>query len=424
MNTIIIGSQWGDEGKGKLIDFLTETADVVARGQGGNNAGHTVIANGQKYILHLVPSGILWPGKLCVIGNGVVLDPIGLVEEMETLRKQGIVINSENLLLSDRAHLVLPFHKEMDAASESSLGKKAIGTTKRGIGPTYADKARRIGVRVADMRCPKIFEEVLRNRIQRANIELHNMGAAPMDEDKMIAEVEAAAKVLRPHIANTIPVMNKAIKEGKSILFEGAQGAFLDVDFGTYPFVTSSNTSSAGSCTGTGVPPHKIDRIIGVCKAYTTRVGSGPFVTEDAEIADYLHGLGREFGATTGRPRRCGWADAILLRFSAMFNGFDELAMTNLDGLDQCKTIKICVGYDLDGEILEYPPARCEEWERCKPVYETLPGWMQDISSCRSWKEIPENAKKFVARLSELIGTPITTIGVGPDREQTIAVEA
>ncbi|MEG1740490.1 MAG: adenylosuccinate synthase [Akkermansia sp.] len=423
MNTIIIGSQWGDEGKGKLIDFLTESADVVTRGQGGNNAGHTVIANGKKYILHLVPSGILWPGKLCVIGNGVVIDPIGLVEEMEELRQQGISITPANLIISDRAHLVLPFHKEMDAAQENALGKKAIGTTKRGIGPTYADKARRIGVRTADMRDPAIFDEVLRRRIKLANNELVRMGLTAMDEDAMVADVTAAADVLRPHVKNTIPIMHEAIKSGKSILCEGAQGAFLDVDFGTYPFVTSSNTSSAGACTGTGIPPHKIDRIIGVCKAYTTRVGSGPFVTENAEIADYLHGIGREFGATTGRARRCGWADGILLRFSSMFNGFDELAMTNLDGYDQCKEIKICTGYELDGTVLEYPPATSDEWERCKPIYETMPGWMQDISACTSWSEIPENAKKFVARMSEFIGCPITTVGVGPDREQTITVE-
>ena len=255
MNTIIIGSQWGDEGKGKMIDFLTESADVVARGQGGNNAGHTVIANGKKYILHLVPSGILWPGKLCVIGNGVVLDPVGLVEEINELRGQGVSITSENLLISDRAHVVLPFHKEMDAAQESALGKKAIGTTKRGIGPTYADKARRIGVRMADMRDPSIFDEVLRRRIRMANAEMERMGLPAMDEEEMVKEVSAAADVLRPHITNTIPVMNQAIASGKSILFEGAQGAYLDVDFGTYPFVTSSNTSSAGACTGTGVPP-------------------------------------------------------------------------------------------------------------------------------------------------------------------------
>lgn len=424
MNTLVIGSQWGDEGKGKVIDFLTETADVVARGQGGNNAGHTVIANGKKYILHLVPSGILWPGKLCLIGNGVVLDPAGLVEEIEDLRAQGVEITPENLLISDRAHVVLPVHRDIDGAQEDALGDQAIGTTRRGIGPTYADKARRIGIRMADLKDPDHLLNVLRRRMKTANEELERLGGKPADPEETIRTVTAAADVLRPHIANTIPTLNKAIKEGKSVLFEGAQGAMLDIDFGTYPFVTSSNTSSAGCCTGTGVPPNKIDKIIGVCKAYTTRVGSGPFVTEDAEIADYLHGLGREFGATTGRPRRCGWADAVLLGFSAMFNGFDEMAMTNLDGLDERETIKICVGYELNGEVLAYPPALIDEWIACKPLYEELPGWKQDISGCRTWEELPANCRAYVKRFGELVGCPVGTVGVGPDREQTIAVGA
>lgn len=422
MNTIIIGSQWGDEGKGKMIDFLTESADVVARGQGGNNAGHTVIANGKKYILHLVPSGILWPDKLCVIGNGVVLDPIGLVEEINELRGQGVTITKDNLLISDRAHVVLPFHKEMDAAQESALGKKAIGTTKRGIGPTYADKARRIGVRMADMRDPAILTKCCA-AASGWRMRKWNAWAFPLWMKKNGGGSKRRRGCAAPphHQHHSGYARSRGLR--KSILFEGAQGAYLDVDFGTYPFVTSSNTSSAGACTGTGVPPHKIDRIIGVCKAYTTRVGAGPFVTEDEDISNHLHSMGREFGATTGRPRRCGWADGVLLRFSAMFNGFDEMAMTNLDGYDKCPEIKICTGYDLDGEILAYPPATVDEWERCKPVYETVPGWMQDISSCRSWEEIPEQAKKFVKRMSELIGCPVTTVGVGPDREQTIAVQ-
>lgn len=422
MNTLVIGSQWGDEGKGKVIDFLTETADVVARGQGGNNAGHTVIANGKKYILHLVPSGILWPGKLCVIGNGVVLDPAGLVEEMESLRAQGVSITPENLLISDRAHVVLPVHRDIDGAQEEALGDQAIGTTRRGIGPTYADKARRIGLRMADLKDPDHLLAVLRRRMKTANEELERLGGQPADPEVTIAAVTRAADVLRPHIANTIPVINQAVREGKSVLFEGAQGAMLDIDFGTYPFVTSSNTSSAGCCTGTGVPPNRIDKIIGVCKAYTTRVGAGPFVTEDAEIADYLHGLGREFGATTGRPRRCGWADAVLLGFSAMFNGFDEMAMTNLDGLDDRETIKICVGYELNGEVLAYPPALIDEWLACKPLYEELPGWKKDISGCRTWEELPANCRAYVKRFGELVGCPVGTVGVGPDREQTIAV--
>lgn len=422
MNTLVIGSQWGDEGKGKVIDFLTETADFVVRSQGGSNAGHTVIANGKKYVLHLVPSGILWPGKVNVIGNGVVINPASLVEEMEYLRGLGVNITPQNLLISDRAHVVLPIHKEIDAAQEAALGDQKIGTTKQGIGPTYADKARRIGIRMADFVDPARLESVLKARIKTANEELQRLGWPTADPQATLEVVTAAANVLRPHITNTIPVLNKAIAAGRNVLFEGAQGAMLDIDFGTYPFVTSSNTSAGGCCTGSGVPPTRIDKVIGVCKAYTTRVGAGPFVTEDAEIADYLHGLGREFGATTGRPRRCGWTDGVVLRFSAMFNGFNEMAMTNLDGLDDRDTIKICTGYRMGGEVLEYPPALMEDWDKCTPIYEELPGWKQDITHCTRWEELPPNCQAYVRRFGEVIGCPVGSVGVGPDREQTIAV--
>lgn len=422
MNTLVIGSQWGDEGKGKVIDFLTVTADYVVRSQGGSNAGHTVIANGRKYVLHLVPSGILWPGKVNVIGNGVVINPTSLVEEMAYLRDLGVSITPENLLISDRAHVVLPIHKEIDAAQEEALGDQKIGTTKQGIGPTYADKARRIGIRMIDLKDPVRLKTVLQARIKTANEELARLGWPEADPAVTLDAVMAAADVLRAHITNTIPVLNQATKAGKSILFEGAQGAMLDIDFGTYPFVTSSNTSAGGCCTGSGVPPTKIDKVIGVCKAYTTRVGAGPFVSEDAEIADYLHGLGREFGATTGRPRRCGWTDGVVLRFSAMFNGFDEMAMTNLDGLDARDTIKICTGYKLGDTVLEYPPALIEEWEKCEPIYEILPGWQQDITQCTTWDELPENCKAYVKRFGEVVGCPVGSVGVGPDREQTIVV--
>lgn len=422
MNTLVIGSQWGDEGKGKVIDFLTESADYVVRSQGGSNAGHTVIAHGQKYVLHLVPSGILWPGKVNVIGNGVVINPSSLVEEMSYLRGLGVSVTPDNLLISDRAHVVLPIHKAIDAAQEEALGDQKIGTTKQGIGPTYADKARRIGIRMADFVDRARLERVLKARIKTANEELQRFGKPAADPAETLDAVMAAADVLRPHIANTIPVLNKAAKAGKNILFEGAQGAMLDIDFGTYPFVTSSNTSAGGCCTGSGVPPTRIDKIIGVCKAYTTRVGAGPFVSEDAEIADYLHGLGREFGATTGRPRRCGWADGVVLRFSAMFNGFDEMAMTNLDGLDDRETIKICTAYRLGDQVLEYPPALVEEWEQCEPIYEELPGWQQDITGCTTWEQLPENCRAYVKRFGEVIGCPVGSVGVGPDREQTISV--
>ncbi len=422
MNTLVIGSQWGDEGKGKVIDFLTETADVVARSQGGSNAGHTVIAKGQKYVLHLIPSGILWEGKVNIIGNGVVINPTSLVEEIEYLREKGVSITPQNLLISDRAHVVLPIHKEIDGAQEEALGDQKIGTTRQGIGPTYADKARRVGIRMVDLADPERLERVLKARIKTANEELVRLGWPAADPQVTLDAVMAAADVLRPHITNTIPVINNAIKAGKTILFEGAQGAMLDIDFGTYPYVTSSNTSAGGCCTGSGVAPTRIDKIIGVCKAYTTRVGEGPFVTEDAEISDYLHGLGREFGATTGRPRRCGWTDGVVLRFSAMFNGFDEMAMTNLDGLDELASIKICTGYRMGDEVLEYPPALMEDWAKCEPIYETLPGWQQDISKCTTWDELPENCKAYVKRFGEVVGCPVGSVGVGPDREQTISV--
>ena len=422
MNTLVIGSQWGDEGKGKVIDFLTETADLVVRSQGGSNAGHTVIANGKKYVLHLVPSGILWDNKVNIIGNGVVINPTSLVEEINYLLEKGVSITPEKLLISDRAHVVLPIHKEIDAAQEEALGDQKIGTTKQGIGPTYADKARRIGIRMIDLADADRLQSVLEARIKTANDELARLGWPKADPEVTLKAVMAAADVLRPHITNTIPVVNKAIKAGKTVLFEGAQGAMLDIDFGTYPFVTSSNTSAGGCCTGSGVAPTKIDKIIGVCKAYTTRVGAGPFVTEDDEIADYLHGLGREFGATTGRPRRCGWTDGVVLRFSAMFNGFDEMAMTNLDGLDERETIKICTAYKMGDQILEYPPARIEDWELCEPIYETVPGWKQDISKCTTWDELPENCKAYVKRFGEVVGCPVGSVGVGPDREQTIPV--
>ena len=422
MNTLVIGSQWGDEGKGKVIDFLTETADLVVRSQGGSNAGHTVIAQGKKYVLHLVPSGILWEGKVNVIGNGVVINPTSLVDEMNYLRDLGVQITPQNLLLSNRAHVVLPIHKAIDAAQEEALGEHKIGTTKQGIGPTYADKARRLGIRMADFVDPAHLERVLRIRIQTANEELARLGWEPADPQETLSAVMAAADVLRPHITDTIPVLNKAIRAGKTVLFEGAQGAMLDIDFGTYPFVTSSNTSAGGCCTGSGVAPTCIDKVIGVCKAYTTRVGAGPFVTEDAEIADYLHGLGREFGATTGRPRRCGWADGVVLRFSAMFNGFNEMAMTNLDGLDEMATIKICTGYRLGDQVLEYPPALIGDWDLCTPIYEELPGWQQDTTHCTSWEELPANCQAYVKRFGEIIGCPVGSVGVGPDREQTICV--
>lgn len=422
MNTIICGLQWGDEGKGKIVDYLTETADVVARGQGGNNAGHTVIANDTKYILHLIPSGILWDNKLNVIGNGVVMDPVGLCKEITGLENKGIVVDAEKLLISDRAHVVLPYHRELDAARETALGKNKIGTTKRGIGPTYADKANRIGLRLADMLCETTARELIETRLAEANTTLKHHGLPTFTVDQIWNEVTPAIERLRPHICNTIPPLNKAWKAGKTILFEGAQGSLLDIDFGTYPFLTSSNTTSGGACTGSGLPPTAIDRVIGVCKAYTTRVGSGPMPTENDDISAYFHSKGMEFGATTGRARRCGWLDTVLLRMAVMVNGVTDLAVTILDGLDDRETLKICVAYNIDGERHDFPPANRAAWDKAQPIYEELPGWQTDTTGARSWNDLPENARAYLTRLSELVNAPVSFVGNGPEREQTIVV--
>ena len=424
MNTIVTGLQWGDEGKGKIVDYLTESADVVVRGQGGNNAGHTVIARGTKYILHLLPSGILWDGKQNVIGNGVVIDPIGLVAEIQRIEAQGVSITPEKLLISDRAHVVLPLHKELDAAREAALGDRKIGTTKRGIGPTYADKINRCGLRVADLLNEEFAREAIAHRTAEANEVLKRFDLPTFDAKQQADEIFAAFARLLPHVTNTIPVLHAAWKAGSNILFEGAQGTLLDIDFGTFPFVTSSNTTSGGCCTGSGLPPTAIDEVIGVCKAYTTRVGGGPFPTMDEGLSQYLHDLGREFGATTGRPRGCGWLDAVLLRQGCMVNGATGLAVTNLDGLDHYETLRICTAYDIDGTRHELAPADRHAWDRALPIYEELPGWLIDTSTCTSYADLPANARAYLDRLSALCDTPIRFVGVGPDRSQTLVAPA
>ncbi|MFD0894348.1 adenylosuccinate synthase [Luteolibacter ambystomatis] len=420
MNTIVTGLQWGDEGKGKIVDYLTEEADVVVRGQGGNNAGHTVIAKGTKYILNLLPSGILWDDKLNVIGNGVVVDPVGLVAEIGRIEAQGVSITPDKLLISDRAHVVLPFHKELDAARELALGDQKIGTTKRGIGPTYADKINRCGLRMADLLNKEFTTAQIARRLVDANEVLAKHDLPTFTAEQVIAEVYEAFERLRPHVTNTIPALHKAWKDDKVLLFEGAQGTLLDIDFGTYPFVTSSNTTAGGSCTGTGMPPTAIDRVIGVCKAYTTRVGSGPFPTGDEGLSQYLHDLGREFGAVTGRPRGCGWLDTVLLRFACMVNGVTDLAVTNVDGLDAYDTLQICTHYDVDGERHDLPPACRAAWDKAVPVYETLPGWKTDTTGCTEYDQLPDNAKAYLKRFAELCGAPVSFVGVGPDRDQTL----
>jgi adenylosuccinate synthase len=421
MNTILIGSQWGDEGKGKIIDVLTTDADIVVRSQGGNNAGHTIVSGKKKYILHLIPSGILRSGKICVIGNGVVIDPIALVQEIEGLRAQGIKVN-KNLLISESAHLVMPYHRALDEAREQMKGKNKIGTTKRGIGPAYGDKAARVGMRLADLMRPEVFEKKLRLRIKENNLVLKSFNEKSLSFSKVLKEYQEAASLLKPFVINTVAYLHEAIAKKKNILFEGAQGTFLDLDHGTYPFVTSSNTTSGGACTGSGVPPNRIDSVVGVLKAYTTRVGEGPLPTENTTIGTMLHEMGREFGSTTGRARRCGWFDSVATRYATMVNGVDRLAITNVDGLDELKEISICVGYKIDGrgKIITIPPLDAEELARCTPVYKTMPGWMVSTSNCKNYKDLPLNARRYLDAIAQLTGAKLWIVSVGPGRDQTL----
>ncbi len=420
-NTILVGAQWGDEGKGKIIDVLTESADIVVRTQGGNNAGHTVHIKGQKYILHLVPSGILRKKKVCVIGNGVVVDPVSLVEEIEGLRKLGIAVNG-NLFLSETAHLVLPYHRELDSQREQLKGKNKLGTTKRGIGPAYGDKAARTGLRVIDLVNPKRWREQLEIRVRENNEVLKAFGAKPLSFKKVHSDYRAAGDYLKAFVTNTVVLLHEAVRRGDDILFEGAQGTFLDIDHGTYPFVTSSNTTAGGACTGSGIAPHRMDRVVGVMKAYTTRVGEGPLPTENAEVADMLHAMGREFGATTGRARRCGWFDSVATRHAGMVNGIDELAITNIDGLDSVETIKVCIGYRADGQRFDYVPNDIERLFRCEPIYAEFPGWRTPTHQARTWKELPAKTRSYLKAIAELTGAQLAIASVGPGREQTIFV--
>jgi adenylosuccinate synthase len=419
-NTILVGAQWGDEGKGKIIDFLTESAQIVVRSQGGNNAGHTVIVGGTKYVLHLIPSGILRQGTLCVIGNGVVLDPVAVSVEIEGLRSKGIEVTPQNLMISDAAHLVLPYHRLLDEARETSRGAGKIGTTKRGIGPAYGDKIARVGLRVAELLNPESFEQKLATRVEENNAVLAAQGLPGLVLAEILPALRAAGEALRPFIANTVVYLHEAVAAGKEILFEGAQGTFLDIDHGTYPYVTSSNTTAGGACTGSGVPPHKIDKVLGVIKAYTTRVGEGPFPTENEGLSDMLHGMGREFGATTGRARRCGWFDAVAVRYAGIINGIDELAVTNLDGLDTLDSVKVCTHYELRGKRVDYPPMDYAELAACVPVYIDLPGWLTPTDAIREWKALPENARQYLEKIAALCGAKLKIASVGPNREQTI----
>ena len=421
MNTILVGAQWGDEGKGKIIDVLTEEADIVVRSQGGNNAGHTVEVGAEKFVLHLIPSGILRAGKKCVIANGVVIDPVALVEEIEGLEKRGIKL-AGRLLISETAHLVLPYHRRLDEQRELRKGRNKIGTTKRGIGPAYGDKAARTGLRLIDLIQPKIFSAKLKVRIEENNAILESLGGASLSFSEVNSAYLEAAKKLRPYIIDTVVWLHQQLCKKKRLLFEGAQGTFLDIDFGTYPYVTSSNTTAGGSCTGSGIPPHRMDRVVGVMKAYTTRVGEGPLPTECAEVSDMLHAMGREFGATTGRARRCGWFDAVATRYARLVNGIDELAITNLDGLDTLKQIQVCVAYESRGKRLQFPPNDAEELLHCRPIYRKFPGWQTSTSEVRSFRKLPAAAQNYLRALAELTGARLKIVSVGAQRAQTFTV--
>jgi len=421
---VLVGAQWGDEGKGKATDLLGGSVDYVVRYQGGNNAGHTVVVGDQKYALHLLPSGILSPTCTPVIGNGVVIDPAVLFSELVGLQERGI--DTSKLLVSGNAHLITPYHRTLDKVSERFLGKRKIGTTGRGIGPAYADKINRVGIRVQDL----FDESILRQKIEAALhdknqilVKLYNRRAVPVD--LVVEEYLGYADKLRPYVADTVLVLNKALEQDKVVLMEGGQGTLLDVDHGTYPFVTSSNPTAGGACTGSGIGPTKIDRVIGILKAYTTRVGSGPFPTEllDAD-GDALRRIGGERGVTTGRDRRCGWFDAPIARYATRVNGLTDFFLTKLDVLTGWEQIPVCVAYEIDGKRVEDLPYSQTDFHHAKPIYENLPGWSEDITKAQTFDDLPKNAKAYVKALEEMSGAPISAIGVGPGRTETIQINS
>ena len=423
-NVIIAGAQWGDEGKGKVVDIYTEYADAVVRYQGGNNAGHTVIVKDEEFILHLIPSGILHDDKCCVIGNGVVLDPGVLLQEIDALKSRGYMKDDTQFIISDRAHVIMPYHKKIDVAREKMRGEGKIGTTGRGIGPCYEDKYTRNGIRMSDLVEDEIFTEKLKSNLEMKNRYLVEfLGDSACSYDEIYAEYSRYAERLKKYVANTSVLIDEFIRDGKSILFEGAQGSMLDVDHGTYPFVTSSNTVAGGACSGVGVGPTRIDSVIGITKAYTTRVGSGPFPTElTGEMGESLRKKGGEFGATTGRPRRCGWFDAVIVRDAVRTNGLTGIALTKLDVLTGIETIKICSGYRVGGKELKSLPANLRELESVEIIYEEMPGWEENISGLKEFDKLPENARKYVKRLEELIGVEAVMISVGQKRDENIVI--
>lgn len=416
---VVVGAQWGDEGKGKIVDLLTQTAEVVVRYQGGHNAGHTVVIGEEVFILHLIPAGILRPGKVCVIGNGAVVDPVSLLQEVRDLERRGITVQGR-FFVSSLAHLILPYHKMIEKQSETLKGLRRIGTTGRGIGPTYADKMARVGIRIETLFDPKMFRELLAQNLEEINARAPITGKG-LSLEAVCEEYLAYADQLRPYVADASLVVNRALDEGRHVLFEGAQGTLLDVDHGTYPFVTSSSTVAGGACIGTGVGPTRIDRVLGVAKVYTTRVGSGPFPTElTDEQGEYLQRQGHEYGATTGRRRRCGWFDAVAVRYAVRVNGLTGLAMTKLDVLDACQTIKVCVGYRVHGAIRDEWPGDLRTLEACEPVYETLEGWRQPTTGLTEDAKLPPRARQLLDRIEALVGCPVDLVSTSSQRDVAV----
>ncbi|HKP94387.1 MAG TPA: adenylosuccinate synthase [Fibrobacteria bacterium] len=423
-NRVVVGAQWGDEGKAKIVDFLTEEADLVIRFQGGANAGHTVEVGDQKFIFHLIPAGIMHPGKQCVIGNGVVLDPAQFLNEIEEVQAKGMDMGGR-LWVAENAQVVLPYHKVLDQLKEKAAGKAAIGTTGRGIGPAYYDKVNRSGIRVGDLLEESALKAKIETQVADRNEIIQKMfGAEPLSAAAIFEEYRGLGRRLAPYVADTVAIINSALKQGKRLLFEGAQGTVLDVDHGTYPFVTSSNTVAAAACIGSGVGPTAIDQVIGVVKAYTTRVGNGPFPTEEiGETGKRLRLIGHEYGATTGRERRCGWFDAVLVRRAAMVNGLTHLAITKMDVMDDFDAIQVCTAYEIDGRRLDQFPSQISAVEKVKPVYETLPGWKSPTVGVTEWQDLPEKARKYLKRVADLLEVPIGLISLGPKRHQTVQLE-
>lgn len=421
---IVLGAQWGDEGKGKMTDYLAEEADVVVRFQGGNNAGHTVEVGDRQYKLHLIPSGILYDNKLNVIGNGVVVDPKALFEEIGYLEKEGVKVTPEKLIISDRAHLIMPYHRVLDILKEKARGKNDIGTTGKGIGPCYTDKFDRCGIRVCDLLHEDVFEEKLRENIKMKNEYITKvLGGEALDAEEILVQYKQYAEKIGPFVKDTSVKVYDSIKEDKTVLFEGAQGMLLDIDHGTYPYVTSSNTTAGGVSNGIGVGPNMITNAVGITKAYTTRVGKGPFPTElENETGEWIRTKGHEYGVTTGRSRRCGWLDLVIVKSAVRVSGLTSLAVTKIDTLAGLDKLKVCVGYKFNGEIIDYFPASLEDLAKCEPVYEEFDGWDDSVADARSYDEIPENAKKYLERISEFTGTRISIVSVGPKRDQTMRV--